>query len=202
MSACTGRLVLVVLASMLVLAGCETSTKLGDLWQSKSSDPQTTGALAEAGQRTTSDPASTGTIGTEGLPPVNSAGLRGSDPNDDLDQGKKQFRANNFGIAERYYRRAVETHPRDAEAWVGLAASYDRLRRFDLADQAYRGAIGIIGETPEVLNNQGYSYILRGDYAHARATLLAAQAKDAKSPYIRNNLALLEKSFRGGKAIQ
>ena len=202
MSACTGRVVLVALASMLLLTGCETSTKLGDLLQSKSSDPQATGALATAGEPAAGDPASTGTIGTEGLPPVNSAGLLGSDPNDDLNQGKKQFRANNFGIAERYFRRAVETHPRDAEAWVGLAASYDRLRRFDLADRAYRGAIGIIGETPEVLNNQGYSYMLRGDYAHARSTLLAAQAKDANNPYIRNNLALLEKSFRSGKAIQ
>lgn len=205
MSACTGRVVLLALASMLLLTGCETSTKLGDLLQSKSSDSQATGALAAAdttGQPAAGDPASTGTIGTEGLPPVNSAGLLGSDPNDDLNQGKKQFRANNFGIAERYFRRAVETHPRDAEAWVGLAASYDRLRRFDLADRAYRGVIGIIGETPEVLNNQGYSYMLRGDYAHARATLLAAQAKDANSPYIRNNLALLEKSFRSGKAIQ
>lgn len=204
MSASTGRVVL-VLASLLALAGCETSTKLGDLLQSKSSDPQATGALAEAGtagQPAATDPATTGTIGTDGLPPVDSAGLLGSDPNDDLNQGKKQFRANNFGIAERYFRRAVESHPRDAEAWVGLAASYDRLRRFDLADRAYRGVIGIIGETPEVLNNQGYSYMLRGDYARARATLLAAEAKDAKSPYIRNNLALLDKSFRGGKAIQ
>jgi Flp pilus assembly protein TadD len=26
--------------------------------------------------------------------------------------------------------------PEDAEAWIGLAASYDRVRRFDLADQA------------------------------------------------------------------
>jgi tetratricopeptide (TPR) repeat protein len=204
MSACTGRVVLVVLASLLLLTGCETSTKLGDLLQSKSSDAQATGALAAAGTTVQpgGDPASTGTIGTEGLPPVNSAGLLGSDPNDDLNQGKKQFRANNFGIAEGYFRRAVETHPRDAEAWVGLAASYDRLRRFDLADRAYRGVIGIIGETPEVLNNQGYSYMLRGDYAHARATLLAARAKDPNSPYIRNNLALLEKSFRSGKAIQ
>jgi Flp pilus assembly protein TadD len=190
------------LASLLLLTGCETSTKLGDLLQSKSSDPQATSALAPAGHPAAGDPTTTGTIRTDGLPPVNSAGRLGSDPNDDLNQGRKQFRANNFGIAERYFRRAVETHPRDAEAWVGLAASYDRLRRFDLADRAYRGAIGIIGETPEVLNNQGYSYMLRGDYAHARSTLLAAQAKDANSPYIRNNLALLEKSFRGGKAIQ
>jgi tetratricopeptide (TPR) repeat protein len=200
MSACTGRVLIAALASLALLSGCETSTRFGDLLQSKPSDPQATGSLAEAGA--TSDPATTGTIGTDVLPPVNSAGLLGSDPYDDLNQGKKQFRAANFGIAERYFRRAVETHPRDAEAWVGLAASYDRLRRFDLADRAYQGAIGVIGETPEVLNNQGYSYILRGDYARARATLLAAQGKDANNPYIRNNLELLEKSFRSGKAVQ
>jgi tetratricopeptide (TPR) repeat protein len=200
MSACTGRVLVAALASLALLSGCETSTKLGDLLQSKPDEQQATGSVAEPGA--TGDPATTGTIGTDGLPPVNSAGLLGSDPNDDLNQGKKQFRAANFGIAERYFRRAVETHPRDAEAWVGLAACYDRLRRFDLADRAYRGAVGVIGETPEVLNNQGYSYILRGDYARARATLLAAQAKDGKNPYIRNNLDLLEKSFRSGKAVQ
>jgi hypothetical protein len=72
---------------MLLLAGCETSTKLGDLLQSKSSDA--TGALATAG--TAGDPASTGTIGTEGLPPVNSTGLLGSDPNDDLNQARNSF---------------------------------------------------------------------------------------------------------------
>jgi Flp pilus assembly protein TadD len=187
------------LASLALLSGCETSTKLGDLLQSKPADEQATGSVTEA---TTGDPTTTGTIGTDGLPPVTSAGLLGSDPNDDLNQGKKQFRAANFGIAERYFRRAVESHPRDAEAWVGLAASYDRLRRFDLADRAYQGAIDVIGETPEVLNNQGYSYMLRGDYARARATLLAAQGKDAKNPYIRNNLELLDKSFRSGKAVQ
>ena len=32
----------------------------------------------------------------------------------------------------------------------------------------------LIGETPEILNNQGYSYILRGDYARAREILFAA----------------------------
>ena len=47
-------------------------------------------------------------------------GLLGSDPNDDLSLGKKQYRANNFGLAEKHFRRAVEKHPRDAEAWLGL----------------------------------------------------------------------------------
>jgi tetratricopeptide (TPR) repeat protein len=205
MGTSTGRVLIAILAS-LALSGCETSTRLGDLLQSSASDGQATGSVSDpavsSDQAATADPATTGTVGTEGLPPVNTAGLLGSDPNDDLNQGKKQFRAANYGLAERHFRRAVETHPRDAEAWVGLAACYDRLKRFELADRAYRGAIGVIGETPEILNNQGYSYILRGDYARARETLLIAQGRDPKNPYIQNNLALLEKSSRRGKAIQ
>jgi len=151
------------------------------------------------------EPATTGSISN--LPPdppdaAGGTGLLGNDPNDDLNLGKKQYRAGNFGLAERYFRRAVELHPRDAEAWLDLAAAYDRLRRFDLADRAYQNATAIIGPTAAILNNRGYSYMLRGDYAHARETLLAAAAKDPKNPYIRNNLELLDKSFRNGKAVQ
>src|SRR5262245_43789272 len=50
--------------------------------------------------------------------------------------GREHFGRGSYGLAERYFRDAVEKAPRDATAWVGLAASYDRLRRFDLADQA------------------------------------------------------------------
>jgi len=38
---------------------------------------------------------------------------------------------------------------RDVTAWIGLAASYDRLARFDLADRAYTMAIRLAGETTE-----------------------------------------------------
>jgi Flp pilus assembly protein TadD len=79
--------------------------------------------------------------------------LLGSDPYDDLNMGKKFYRAAQYGLAERHYRRAVEARPRDAEAWLGLAASYDQLRRFELADRAYGQAVGLVGSTPEVLNN-------------------------------------------------
>ena len=79
---------------------------------------------------------------------------------------------------------------------------HDRLRRFDLADRVYEQAMKIAGPTPEILNNMGYSYMLRGDYRRARETLLQAQAQDPGNPYIRNNIELLEASFRKGKAIQ
>jgi tetratricopeptide (TPR) repeat protein len=99
-------------------------------------------------------------------------------------------------------RAAVEKHPRDAEAWIGLAASYDRLRRFDLADRAYGQAVGIVGPTVEILNNQGFSYMLRGDYKRAHAALAAAQRKDPGNKYVQNNLRLLEESYRKGKSVE
>jgi Flp pilus assembly protein TadD len=197
MSFVSGRVV-IALACLIALGGCETSTKLGDLFHSQT-DEQATSSLAEAGPP--SDPDTTGSIGSDKVSAADAA-LLGSDPSDDLNLGKKQYRAGNFGLAERYFRRAVEIHPREAEAWVGLAAAYDRLRRFDLADRAYEQVTAIIGPTAEVLNNRGYSYMLRGDYPHARATLLAAAAKDPRNRYIKNNLELLDKSFRSGKAVQ
>ena len=52
----------------------------------------------------------------------------------------------------------------------------DRLKRFDLADHAYDEVLKFAGPTPAILNNQGYSYIVRGEYDRAREKLLAARA--------------------------
>ena len=55
----------------------------------------------------------------------------------DLEAGKSQFRDANYGLAEKHFRKAVELRASNAEAWMGLAASYDQLGRFDFADRAY-----------------------------------------------------------------
>ncbi len=125
--------------------------------------------------------------------------LTGNNPSDDIKLGKKHYREQNFGLAERHFRRAVEASPQNLEAWMGLAASYDKLRRFDLADRAYNQAFAIRGATPELLNNHGYSYILRGDYKNARIKLAEAKAKDPNNRYIQNNIDLLEDSIRNAR---
>ena len=196
-----GRYLGAVAACLLMLGGCETSTKLSDLVQSKSSDPAATGSVSDADSL---EPVATGSVRPipEGEPPASSPKFLGSDPNDDLSLGKKYYRtAAISGLPNATSGRAVELHPGDAEAWVGLGASYDRLRRFDLADRAYQQATAILGPTPEILNNRGYSYMLRGDFKRAQETLLAARAADPASPYIKNNLELLQKSYRSGKAV-
>jgi Flp pilus assembly protein TadD len=113
-----------------------------------------------------------------------------------LRMGIEQFNRGNFGVAERYFRDAVEKAPKDVTAWVALAASYDRVARFDLADRAYRMAIRLAGETTEILNNQGYSYMLRGDLVNARKKFLKAYEREPNNPTIANNLQLLNSSSR------
>lgn len=110
--------------------------------------------------------------------------------------GLEHFKKGAYGIANRYFRDAVEKTPEDAEAWIGLAASYDRLRRFDLADQAYAQAIKLTGETVQILNDRGYSYLLRGDLGKARAKFLKAYQLDPTNPTVINNLQLLNSSYR------
>ena len=113
-----------------------------------------------------------------------------------LHLGIEHFNRGHYGLAERYFQDAVEKAPNDPAAWIGLAASYDRLARFDLADRAYKSAIRLVGETTQILNNQGYSYMLRGDLRAARIKMLKAYEREPTNPTVVNNLTLLNASYK------
>ena len=217
MSIRVARILIVGAACLMGLGACSTAPKfndetasaaprdggvtgiLSDLWPSRKDKT----ASIDGGDTTGSvqvQPAEPGPSG-EPVAPLAHPGLVGDDPNDDVQRGKRYFRSNNFGLAEKSFRTAVEKHPNDAGAWVGLAASYDRLHRFDLADRAYAAALRLVGPTAEILNDQGFSYMLRGDYARAKKKLQEAQAKDPANPYVQANLQLLEESYHTGRAI-
>jgi Flp pilus assembly protein TadD len=137
----------------------------------------------------------TGSTGVEAsAPPPVSKPL--DEVKDDITLGKEHYRAGNYGLAEMHFRRAVETSPGNAEAWLGLAAAYDQLKRFALADRAYREVLKLTGATPELLNNRGYSYLLRGDLGHASQDLAAAAAKAPDNERIQNNLKILDGKAR------
>lgn len=111
----------------------------------------------------------------------------------DLAEGKAQFRDANYGLAEQHFRKAVELKADNAEAWMGLAASYDELGRFDFADRAYDQLLRVAGRKPQIVNNMGYSQLLRGNRKKARALLLEAKAGMADPTVVDANLALLNK---------
>ncbi|MEM1377059.1 MAG: tetratricopeptide repeat protein [Pseudomonadota bacterium] len=104
--------------------------------------------------------------------------------------GAKHYAAGNFGLAEKSFRSAVEATPGSGRAWLGLAASYDQLGRFELADRAYAHLLKENGRKPSILNNQGYSYILRGEMDKARTILSEAQALAPENTIISGNLEL------------
>ncbi|MET3521727.1 tetratricopeptide repeat protein [Mesorhizobium abyssinicae] len=112
----------------------------------------------------------------------------------DLAEGKAQFREANYGLAEKHFRKAVELKADNAEAWMGLAASYDELGRFDFADRAYDQLLKVAGRKPQIVNNMGYSQLLRGNKKKARVLLLEAKAHMADQTVVDANLELLNKS--------
>jgi tetratricopeptide (TPR) repeat protein len=110
--------------------------------------------------------------------------------------GIQRFYEGNFGLSQQYFQDAVEKSPNDVTAWIGLAASYDRLGRFDLADQSYAAAAKLEGVTVRLLNNEGYSYMLRGDLKAARARFQSALKLDPTNQTTLNNIKLLNDSTK------
>lgn len=194
--------VVVMLLLGVWLAGCGTTTSTttvaGDLSNSGPAQPAANDTIDTTMLAYAVPPAAEAPM----PPPGSQAGLLGSNPEDDLSLGKKYYRTGSYGLAEKYFRRAAETHPSDAEAWLGLAAAYDQLRRFDLADRAYTQAIRIAGPTVEIVNNQGYSLMLRGKYREAAAKFAQAAVKAPENQYVKNNIRLLAEATHQRKAIE
>jgi Flp pilus assembly protein TadD len=154
-------------------------------------------ATGLAACETVRDAAVVAPVGTVAVDPVQEPTDVKYYPSDEpVRMGLEMFNRGNYGLSQRYFKDAVEKAPKDVTAWIGLAASYDRLRRFDLADQAYAQAIRLGGETVQVLNDQGYSYMLRGNLTAARRKFEKAYTLDPTNPTIANNLVLLNGSAR------
>ena len=65
-----------------------------------------------------------------------------------------------------------------------------------MADRAYKRALRLVGESTALLNNQGYSYMLRGNMVEARRKFLRAYEREPNNPTVINNLELLNSSER------
>jgi len=109
---------------------------------------------------------------------------------DDFSRARAHFIHGDYGLAELYYLRAVEATSQNSAAWAGLAASYDRIGRYDLAARAYRKAYRLGGTRYVLLNNQGYGRMLRGDRRGALRLLYEAQYLAPGDPTIANNIAI------------
>jgi Flp pilus assembly protein TadD len=109
----------------------------------------------------------------------------------DLKAGKEQFLEANYGLAEKKFRKAAELRADNAEAWLGLAASYDQLGRYDFAERAYQQLFKLSGRKAEIVSNYGYSQLLRGNKKEAKKLFQEAAELMPDNARIKANQKLL-----------
>lgn len=119
-----------------------------------------------------------------------------------LIKAQRHFHQEEYGLAEKLFREASLENPKSLDAVLGLAASYDQLKRFDLANRSYRRAIKLGGRSLTLLNNWGYSYLLRGNVVQARKKFLAAYEIDPKNEAVNANLDLLREGLKRNRRSQ
>lgn len=92
--------------------------------------------------------------------------------------------------ARAFIEKAISSGDGSWRAWNALGALCDLEHDWDGADAAYATADELSPNQPEVLNNHGWSLILRGEWASAIEVLEKAAQIDSKSSRIANNLEL------------
>lgn len=107
-----------------------------------------------------------------------------------LAQGRANFAVGNYGIAVDTFNAAMTLDPKSVRALNGLAASYDKLGRFDLAERYYSDALALDPNSPVTLNNAGYSQLLQGNLEKALTLFELAANHDPDSPRIAANAQL------------
>lgn len=116
-----------------------------------------------------------------------------------MEQARLQFKEGNYGLAQKHFLHVTEMRPDNVDAWLGLAASYDQLRRFDLSEKAYHKAIVLVGPSATILNNMGYSLLLQGKLREAKRKLFAAHQLEPDNPHVQANIELLREGVLRAK---
>ncbi|HET7316926.1 MAG TPA: tetratricopeptide repeat protein [Sphingomicrobium sp.] len=104
--------------------------------------------------------------------------------------GIAALKLGNRNEAREFLQKAISSHEASWQAWNALGALYDGERDWDGADAAYATAEELAPGQPQVLNNHGWSLLLRGEWASAIQVLEKAALADPKSQRALNNLEL------------
>jgi hypothetical protein len=109
-----------------------------------------------------------------------------------MTRGKANFAAGKYGIALGQFEQALLMQPNSVRALNAIAATYDQQRNFSLADQYYMRAFRLAPSSSDLLNNVGYSHVLRGDPAGAQSYFALAKSLDPGNQVLAANLRLAQ----------
>jgi Flp pilus assembly protein TadD len=109
----------------------------------------------------------------------------------DVKLAQQHFKESDYGLSEKLFRKVVAENPNDINALMGLAASYDQLGRFDLAERAYMSLFKIVGRSPKLVSNYGFSHYLRGNKEQALELFKEAGKTLPKNNKINANIKLV-----------
>ena len=93
-----------------------------------------------------------------------------------LAKGRMLFARGEFALAADAFQKAARYDPKSADAYNGLAASYDQLGRYDLSRRYYELALAQSPEDGRVLRNFARSMLHQGDQLAARKLIAEAAA--------------------------
>lgn len=104
--------------------------------------------------------------------------------------GMAALMADDTDSARFFVEKAISLGKHSWRTWNTLGVLCDLQRDWDGADAAYASAEELSPGRPEVLNNHGWSLLLRGDWGPAAEILAKASKADPSSKRIANNLEL------------
>ncbi|QLC22440.1 hypothetical protein HFP51_09760 [Parasphingopyxis sp. CP4] len=98
-----------------------------------------------------------------------------------LEHARGLFRSGNYALAAQQFRAAIRHDNQNAAAYNGLAACYDQMQRFDLADRYYQEALALAPADRAVRHNYTLSLRMqrRTDEAEAFELETAALERQA-----------------------
>lgn len=105
------------------------------------------------------------------------------------------WRSGNVEAAAELTERATAFPDATWKVWNARGAIADLRHEWTQADEAYDMAAGKAPERPEILNNRGWSLVLRGEWAAAVGYFEQAAALDRHSTRIANNLELAREAI-------
>jgi Flp pilus assembly protein TadD len=112
--------------------------------------------------------------------------------------GIAALKLRDFDQGTRLLDKATSFPNASWRAWDARAVAADFSRDWGKADDCYNHALALAPAEAELLNNQGWSYLVRGRWADALTSLGQAAAINPKSERIANNLELARAAVAEG----